>query len=274
MSVLRGLGPRFAATPATTGTRLVATTLDVALLVGALCGVAVLTRSVVWVLVVALDCVLLLSIWHSRLGLTPAQAVLRLRTCQVDRPWSPGAGRSMAHGVVQALGLGALGAGAWVVAASAGLDPSGSGRTWADRAAGTVVVRVPKRAPAPVLEIPAVAPRLVVAPVEQPGLTLQVPATLGVPAAVQVHPAVQVHSAMQVPGALPLPATAGPSPAGPSPVAARPSPGALMLAFDTGQREYLATGAAAVLGRSPRGHEPTDVALVVGDPDGTVSKTH
>ncbi|NTW39274.1 MAG: FHA domain-containing protein [Cellulomonadaceae bacterium] len=47
-----------------------------------------------------------------------------------------------------------------------------------------------------------------------------------------------------------------------------------MLAFDTGQREYLATGAAAVLGRSPRGHEPTDVALVVRDPDGTVSKTH
>jgi hypothetical protein len=50
--------------------------------------------------------------------------------------------------------------------------------------------------------------------------------------------------------------------------------GTLLLIFDTGQREQLATPVAVNLGRNPVVTEPTDKLITVADPESTVSKTH
>ncbi len=248
----RGLGPQFRGTPAPTALRLTATTIDLLLILGVLVLVATLTRSAVWTLVAALDLLGLLWIWQSRAGLSPAHLILGLRTCRDDRPWSPGAGRAMARSVIQGLGFATGGLGAWAVAATAAFDPSGRHRTWADRAGGTVVVKVAPREPAPIPQIPAVAPALGVAQVAPP--TPQPPPTPRTLPAYQPTP------------------THGPPPA--PPTTHVDTSGALMISFDTGQREYLPAGSAAVLGRSPSPVEATDTCIAVPDPDGAVSKSH
>ncbi|WP_062211095.1 FHA domain-containing protein [Demequina oxidasica] len=59
--------------------------------------------------------------------------------------------------------------------------------------------------------------------------------------------------------------------------AASPEPdsrGDLLLVFDTGQREQVPLTSGLVLGRNPSPIEPTDHAIVVEDPEKTVSRTH
>ena len=104
--------------------------------------VAALTRSVVLTGVVVAEAAVALVVWEARTGLTVGHAALHLRTARDDRPWSPGAVRALVRAGV--VGVGALAGvvGAWVVVGSGGLDRTGRGRTWADRAGRTVVVRV------------------------------------------------------------------------------------------------------------------------------------
>lgn len=55
---------------------------------------------------------------------------------------------------------------------------------------------------------------------------------------------------------------------------ATPSRDALLLIFDTGQREQVALPAAINLGRNPVASQEGDALISVRDPDSTVSKTH
>ncbi|MEO7122895.1 MAG: FHA domain-containing protein, partial [Lacisediminihabitans sp.] len=50
--------------------------------------------------------------------------------------------------------------------------------------------------------------------------------------------------------------------------------GTLLLIFDTGQREQLASPVSVNLGRNPGATEPGDKLIIVDDPESSVSKTH
>jgi hypothetical protein len=56
--------------------------------------------------------------------------------------------------------------------------------------------------------------------------------------------------------------------------AAAEAAGTVLLIFDTGQREQLATPVAVNLGRNPVATEPTDKLITITDPESSVSKTH
>lgn len=350
--VASGLGVAFHGAVAPVGARLGSFSIDATVVLLLTVAVAASTRSVALASVVAVETVVALVVWEARTGLTVGNAVLHLRTARDDRPWSPGAVRELARAAV--VGAGALvgAVGAWVVVGSGGRDRTGRGRTWADRAGQTVVVRVvdearpagagepvpvvavagyePPRAvparlpsmPGPVVPGPA-APGPVPGPVV-PGLPgsaaprprrLMVGAPPAAPAAAAppsvvprpagvrlptVSPAVPgpnptpetarvptagqrfqapVVPAVQPSAVQPARSSASPAasfPAGPSPATApllRPDV-TVLLVLDTGQRDQLPFGAAAVLGRDPSPQVASDRTVVVRDDTGTVSKDH
>jgi uncharacterized RDD family membrane protein YckC len=137
------LGPAFAGTPASTGARLIAFTID-AILIGVV-AVAVLlgTRSLVLAAVVALQLAIGFCVALARTGATPGNLMLRLRASRGDAPFSPGTGRAFVRALVTGFGF-VVGIGSWIVVASSAWDAGGRRRSWADRAAGTVVVAVPR----------------------------------------------------------------------------------------------------------------------------------
>ncbi|MFJ4166186.1 RDD family protein [Microbacterium sp. NPDC089698] len=280
------LGPAFAGTPASTGARLVAFTLD-AILIG-IVTVAVLlgTRSLVLAAVVALQLAIGFCVALARTGATPGHLMLRLRASRDDAPFSPGTGRAFVRALVTGFGF-VVGIGSWVVVASSAWDAGGRRRSWADRAAGTVVVAVPRGgavvAPAAAT---TVAPPLVfntsvrpavdddAAPIGSAAVLPQAPAAVVpvAPAAVAPVPRAQpVAPVVPVAPALPVAPVAAPAPAGES---VRADPSALLLIFDTGQRVRIELPAAVNLGRRPAPSEPGDLVVAVEDPDSTVSKTH
>lgn len=209
------LGDALAGRAAGVGARLASFTLDVLTVAVVAAAAWVPTRSVPLTAIVVVEAVVALWVWQARTGLTVGNAVLRLRTTQDDRPWSPGAGRAFVRLLVTGLGGLVAVVGAWGVVASAALDRSGRRRSWADRAAGTVVVAVPRRRAVPAAAVPPVAPGLTVmaagAGAATPDLTLpwQDP---GAP------PAPTTGPGPLPPGALPP----GPPPAGVVPPVAPP----------------------------------------------------
>ncbi|QAY62181.1 hypothetical protein ET495_01575 [Xylanimonas allomyrinae] len=134
--------------PATAGARLAAFTLDAVAVTALGAGVGIAASSAVLGLLVAVEACVALLVWEARTGLTVGNAALGLRTVQDGAPCSPGTGRELARFVVLATGALVAGAGAWVVAASGAFDATRRGRTWADKAAGTAVLVVARRAQA------------------------------------------------------------------------------------------------------------------------------
>ncbi|TPW77844.1 FHA domain-containing protein [Schumannella soli] len=128
------------------GARLAAFTVDV--IVVAAVGVAaqLLLRSPVLTAVIVAEVLLGLVVLQARTGLGIGNLLLRIRVARLDRPWSPGLGRSLLRGVITSAGWLVGGIGAWFVEITAAFDGSGRRRSWGDLAAGTVVVAVPKRA--------------------------------------------------------------------------------------------------------------------------------
>lgn len=140
------LGHAFAGSPASVGARLAALTIDVVAVAAVAVGVALLTRSVVLTGVAVVELVVLLLVLQARAGLGLGNALLRLRVARDDAPFSPGLGRAFVRSFLTGAGSLVLGVGAWIVEASAAWDSTARRRSWADRAAGTVVVAVPRRA--------------------------------------------------------------------------------------------------------------------------------
>jgi hypothetical protein len=272
-----------AGTPAGVGARLAAFSIDV-VLVGVIgVGAWLLSSSPVLAAFVAAEAVLALWIVQARWGVGPGKAMLRLRVSRADAPYSPGAGRTFVRGSLVALGGLVFVAGAWVVQASAAWDRTGRRRSWADIAAQTVVVVVPKRPRrgAPVtgesyaLATPTVLGRPSAqsgraAPSPQPALDVPLAPAWGAPALV-APPAAPVALAPGSPQpGVPVSAGAAASPPPPSAV----PQSLLLLAFDTGQREQLTLPTAVNLGRNPVATEPGDALIIVTDPDRLISKTH
>ncbi|MFV0287024.1 MAG: FHA domain-containing protein, partial [Demequina sp.] len=133
-----------------------------------------------------------------------------------------------------------------------------------------------------------------VAPRQEPVSTRQSPPAASAPAsAARVEPGA---SPSPVAPAAPVAPTPAPAPSAASaqraaepqsvpiaPTAAQAAPaapaapqheGALLLVFDTGQRETITLPAHVNLGRQPDPHATGDTLVAVDDPDRTVSKTH
>lgn len=280
------LPPQFRGEPAGVGARLAAFSIDVAIVVALSVIVAVASGSVVFGLLMGAEALLALWILQARTGSGPGKALLGLRVARMDAPYSPGAGRSFVRGMLVALGSLVFGAGAWVVEGSASADRSGLRRSWADRAAQTVVVAAPRRPAAErrarrggaddIVAVPSptvIARPWSPAPVESGKARGPIAAPTEAPAA--PVPAAPVADAP--PPAAAIAGWAGPGSA--APVLDQPAPserltGELLLIFDTGQRARLPLPVAVNLGRSPEQTEPTDLLVTVSDPDSSVSKTH
>lgn len=124
--------------------RIAAFTLDVALVALAAAAVLLISRSPVLAGLTVLELALGLWVLEARTGLTLGNALMRLRTARGDRAYSPGIGRQLVRGLITGAGF-VVAVGAWVVVASSAWDRGDRRQTWADRAAGTVVVAVPPR---------------------------------------------------------------------------------------------------------------------------------
>lgn len=301
--VSQSLGAAFAGAVAPTALRIVAFTVDVIVVVAVAVGVALLTTQPVYGAIALVEMMVGLWVLEARTGLTFGNALLRLRTSRDDAPYSPGIGRSFVRSLITGLGFLVLAIGAWIVVASSAFDASRRGRSWADKAARTVVVSVPKRQR--VLEV---------APLPAPAGVIPV-GGVALPAVVQAAPGVQIISAQEQPVALAAPqvvSTARPAAlnensmsmsgtgvapsalaASPVPVVEIPDPisrtvikpssatvdaapaaESILIIFDTGQREQLASPVSINLGRNPSATEPTDKLIKITDPESSVSKTH
>ncbi|WP_417540891.1 FHA domain-containing protein [Microbacterium maritypicum] len=275
-----GLGPAFAGSPAGTGLRVAAFTLDAAVVVLAAAIVLMISQSPLLAGLAVFELALFLWVLEARTGITLGNAVLRLRSSRADRPYSPGIGRQFVRGIITGAGF-LVAVGSWVIVASGAWDRSGRRQSWADRVAGTVVVSVP-------------APAAVEAQPQTPAVDAV--ESLAPP---QVVP-LGAHSAVIDEDSEPTDAraashrTATPEPTAPGTekplftVAPTPAPqaggadaaatasetGALLLIFDTGQRAQLALPLAANLGRAPVASAHDDRLIIVTDPDASVSKTH
>lgn len=295
------------ARPASTGARVAAFSIDAVfvLLVAAL--VWMLSSSVLLSVLALLELAVIFVILESRTGITLGNLLLRLRTVRDDAPFSPGVARGAARSLVQGAGSLVALVGGWIVVATSAADPMRMGRSWADRAGRTMVVRVPT--PAERAEwargaeawvsnsqqaVPgSVTPRVQVAaqtpPVMQlvqPGQALYHPQPNhpvaagqpqllrpGVPArgpSTGTAPPRGAHGSPLPGGVVPVDAPIAPPP----PVRRVEVGEQLLLTFDTGQRAQLQIPVAVNLGRGPERAEPEDQTLVVQDPENSVSKTH
>ncbi|GMA36200.1 FHA domain-containing protein [Demequina litorisediminis] len=124
----------------------------------------------------------------------------------------------------------------------------------------------PTPAPAPVAPAAPVAETAPTAPATGAAVSSTAPVTATTPA-----PAVASAQQANEPQSAPIAPTAAQA----APLAAAPQhEGALLLVFDTGQRETITLPAHVNLGRQPDPHATGDTLVAVDDPDRTVSKTH
>lgn len=264
-------GARAWARPATTGARLGAFAIDLVAVL--LVGVAVWfgSRSLWLTGIAVLEAAAVLAFVEARTGATLGNLALRIRTVRDDAPYSPGVARGAVRSLV--LGSGTLVAviGGFIVVATSAADPMRMGRSWADRAGRTLVVRVPTRAEreAWAQGAEAWAANALVAPESSPA---------------QASPQQAPVSPQPSPAAVPAAAPENQLPSGvvsvDAPIAAPPPVQQvvvgeqLLLTLDTGQRVQLPIPLALNLGRKPDPTEASDQLWVVEDPDSSVSKTH
>jgi len=279
-STRAALGPEFAGTAAGVGPQVAAFTIDV--LVVAVVSLVVLLISGKPVFAVLAVVEMIVGFWvvEARTGATIGNALLRLRASRDDAPFSPGIGRSLVRRMLTGVGFLAAGAGAWVVVASGAWDKKGQARGWADNAARTLVVAVPKKPRATGFTAPATVTgndAAVVLAAPQVVSTLARPHSVDEDSVSQSQTGAPGNSFTAQPGS----AAASVAPAAPAaPVApasaALPenADGTILLVFDTGQRVQFPTPVAVNLGRNPVSTEPSDMLVTVADPEQTVSKTH
>ncbi|WP_061962978.1 FHA domain-containing protein [Demequina aurantiaca] len=297
------LDARFRGSHTGTGARLAAFTIDVVVVLVIATLVLVATGSAVFGGIALLECVVFLWILEARTGLTFGNLLLRIRSSRTDAPFSPGVGRSAARFAMIGAGFVVGIVGAWVVVASSAWDGQRRRRGWADVATRTMTVSLPtaaRKGRLPGMAAPVAYQSPHVEHAARDTEPEPLPGAIAMPAQVAFGSSEPVESSGSsnldpaaplssppTPSSPPVPSSrdqASPSaqvqPAsapGSGHAAASPEPdsrGDLLLVFDTGQREQVPLTSGIVLGRNPSPIEPTDHAIVVEDPEKTVSRTH
>lgn len=273
-----GLGPAFAGSPARTGPRIAAFTLDVAAVLLVAAVVLVTSQSPLLAGLAVIELAIFFWVLEARTGITLGNAMLRLRSARTDRPNSPGVGRQFVRGFITGVGF-LVAVGSWVVVASSAWDRGQRRQSWADRVAGTVVVAVPVRAAVeaqpqlPVaVDVASLAPPQVVPLGANSSVVDEDSAPIDARAA--SHRAETPEPAAPAQDKPLLSFAPSPAPQSGEATALASAPAALLLIFDTGQRVQLGLPLAANLGRAPVASAPDDRLIAVTDPDSSVSKTH
>jgi hypothetical protein len=273
------LGPAFAGTVASVGLRVLAYIIDGFFTVLVCVAVFFITGHPLYAAIAYLEIVVGLWVLEARTGLTIGNGLLRLRTARDDAPYSPGIGRAFVRLIIVAVSNLVLGIGGLVVVISSAWDSTRRGRSFADRAASTVVVSVPRRVRAPSAALAELTSQLPAGVTAATGLP-QVLAAPQIISTAQRATIVDEDSAsasstgvaVAAFDSAPLPVVDAPAATSvPSDAAVD---GSLLLVFDTGQREQIPLPAVVLLGRNPVSTEKTDKRIVVTDPDSSVSKTH
>jgi hypothetical protein len=277
----RDLDPAFAGAAAGVGAQGASFTIDVVVVLAATATVLALTGTTVYAVLAFVEIIAGLWVLEARTGATIGNLVLRLRASRDDAPYSPGVGRSFVRRMLVGVGFLAGGIGAWVVAGSGAWDRTGGKRSWADAAARTLVVAVPRRAERAAATVQTSTTHVQTSIASEPVVLVapQVVSTLARANAASEDSISQSRTGTpeaafvgQQPVMAPVEqAVPGDQQAG-APV--EPAAGMILLAFDTGQREQFATPVAVNLGRSPVVTEPADVLVTVQNHESTVSKTH
>lgn len=296
------------ARPASTGTRLLAFTIDMlaVIIIAALVWLA--TSSALLGALAVLEVAVIFAILDARTGATLGNWLLRIRTVRDDSPYSPGIARGSVRALVLGAGCALALVGGFVVVATSAADPMRMGRSWADRAGRTLVVRVPTRAEraaweqgaeawaANALVAPESGARVAAAPMQQAApmqaVPLQAAQAQAVPMQQPSHVPVESRQLRPTPvpqqegegrhtgttppkGALPVGVVSVDAPvAAPPPVRQVVVGEQVLLTFDTGQRVQLPLPLSLNLGRRPDPTEEGDQLCIVTDPDSSVSKTH
>ncbi len=277
------LDPLFSGGAAGVGAQVAAFTIDIVLVAAIAAGVAFGTGSAILTILAVVESAVILWAMIARTGSSPGNALLRLRVSRQDAPYSPGTARAFVRGIVTAAGLLVAGVGAWVVAASGASDVRVRG--WADRAARTQVVAVPRRnrsvparAGVPPLAPPvagvqldygAEAPVILAAP--QVVTTSARQATVDEVSASASQTGARAQESVVV---APMPESSSLPAEVQSTVRKAGAATTLLLVCDSGQREELASPVSVNLGRSPVASEPGDRLIAVREHESTVSKTH
>lgn len=261
---------RLWASPAPLGARVLAYTIDVVVVVAAGVIAGLLVRSVLIGVIMALQVAGILTIAEGRSGITPGNRIVNLRTTRDDVPYSLGAGRAWIRAVIQGVAFLLAAIGGWLQTLTSLGDPHRMGRTWADRAARALVVRVPEPEELEALSGWIVENRDRVATTEVPEApAVAAPAATAAPStASQPGPGTGAY-AQAFSGTLSAPLV--PTPA---PVQVEPAGPRILLRFDTGQVGTFAVPGAVNLGRRPDPQSADDHLLAVTDPDRSVSKNH
>lgn len=311
MAADTALGPEFRGTVAPTLPRVLAFAIDVVLTSIVATAVALVSGSIALGALTVIELAIGFWVMQARTGATVGQRLLRLRVSRNDAPFSPGAIPSFIRFALTGAGFAMLGLGSWLIVASSAFDPARRLRGFGDRASRTIVVAVPTSVVLPeaatvvappvvtssALAPPPGAPPAAGAPAAGAPLVLAAPQLINTKrpstpldeaSASAVPPAPPAPSAPTLTQVPVLESVASLAPAefpvepayepGYETVAVqRPAPargGALLLIFDTGQREQVSLPTAINLGRKPTATELGDTLISVNDPDGTVSKNH
>ncbi|MBA8815026.1 putative RDD family membrane protein YckC [Microbacterium halimionae] len=265
------LPSQFVGTPASVSTRILAFSIDAAIVLAISLTSWAISGSLVFAGFLTFEALLALWILQANTGAGPGKALLGLRVARVEAPFSPGSGRSFVRGSLILLGGIIFAAGAWVVQGSAAWDRSGLRRSWADYAAQTVVVLAPRRSTLQQETGDESDSKELASPIVVAG-----PRDFGTTG--RSHITRRANNNSTVIDALHIPL----APKWGAPMKAKTSEshaledvsGELLLIFDTGQRAQFSLPVAINLGRDPEQTEPTDAILVVSDPDSSVSKSH
>ncbi|KTR83709.1 RDD family protein [Leucobacter chromiiresistens] len=134
------------ARPAGVGARLGAYSVDAALCLILAAAAWAVTQSPLVGGIVLVEAAVILLVVEARTGATVGNLLLRLRTARDDAPFSAGMGRALVRGLVGGAGSLVALIGGWIVVATSAADPERMGRSLADRAGRTLVVRVPSAA--------------------------------------------------------------------------------------------------------------------------------
>lgn len=308
------LGENFAGHIAGAGKLVAGFTIDVILTVGISLLVWLFTDSLVYAGLALFEVAVALWVLEARTGATLGLWLVGVRVATADAPNSPGVGRSLIRRLVTGLGVLVGGVGAWIVVGSAAWGNGGRGwpdvaartvsiaippRAARVRSAASTPLNVtvtgvggdqsaptPSRAPEPhaISAAPVVlSPPVVVSTLaphssalddsvnrSQTGTQTGTQSPPSTPAPIHAEPVPQVPTPAPKPVPTPEPTRVSDD----LDDDAVPVAGAVLLVFDTGQREQFASPASINLGRNPTRDEPSDHLLTVNDPESSVSKTH
>lgn len=256
-------------------------------IVGSIAGVV--SHSVIFAVLCAMQIVLILAVWEAVHGASPGRLLFGIRSVRTESVDDPRNGILPAGMARIARKYAVLGGSVCVVVIGLPIvlcSPlfARAGRGWADRVAQLTQIDIHQRTFIPV---PKNTAAITDYSVSDESLDVHIPAPAVVPAHVPAAPVVPVMQQAPVPAApapvvtavptapaVPTVPTAPAVPTVPTAPTAQSTRQQSFIHFANGTSLPLAIPSTIVLGRKPSGQKPGDITIMVPDDTGTVSRSH